>query len=439
MKHKSKKRTRKYIKKLRKSKKRTRKYIKKLRKSKKRMNYKSAKKRFRTRRYKRNARKHYKKGGAPTLEQLNQKLIIKNKDLKFFIREGIETDAINQEIQELKEQIEAKELEAAIADVEAAIEAEGEAAAAAIADVEAAIEAEGAAAAAGPPPHEQHPGAAAAAAIADVEAAIEAEGAAAAAGPPPHEQHPGAAAAAGPRASEALQKRMTRHNYTSDLIYKHPSGGELWLGPISSIQYIDYLKFINCKHIISVMFEAPPIKGYIQIVPDMSISKPIPEPIPEHSQLIIPVRDNGEIPLSIYFDLTSEFIDNNISSGNNVLVHCSSGVSRSSTIVIAYLMNKQEMTLGDAYTHVYERRNMILPGKGFFRELMDLDLKLYASNSMGLKEYYAYTIKKNVDMITSGNISLDICLSTLEQKYPKYLPDTLKDVQIHEVIEELTQ
>ena len=370
------------------------------------MNYKSAKKRFRTRRYKRNARKHYKKGGAPTLEQLNQKLIIKNKDLKFFIREGIETDAINQEIQELKEQIEAKELEAAIADVEAAIEAEGEAAAAA---------------------------------IADVEAAIEAEGAAAAAGPPPHEQHPGAAAAAGPRASEALQKRMTRHNYTSDLIYKHPSGGELWLGPISSIQYIDYLKFINCKHIISVMFEAPPIKGYIQIVPDMSISKPIPEPIPEHSQLIIPVRDNGEIPLSIYFDLTSEFIDNNISSGNNVLVHCSSGVSRSSTIVIAYLMNKQEMTLGDAYTHVYERRNMILPGKGFFRELMDLDLKLYASNSMGLKEYYAYTIKKNVDMITSGNISLDICLSTLEQKYPKYLPDTLKDVQIHEVIEELTQ
>ena len=34
-----------------------------------------------------------------------------------------------------------------------------------------------------------------------------------------------------------------------------------------------------------------------------------------------------------------EFIDNNLKYGN-VLVHCMMGISRSSTIVIAYLMKK---------------------------------------------------------------------------------------------------
>lgn len=338
MKHKSKKRTRKYIKKLRKSKKRTRKYNKSNKiKYKKRMNYKSAKKRFRTRRYKRNARKHYKKGGAPTLDEMKYDIELRNLRLKHLTSDA-EIREEEEKILDLKQKIrEEEEVKAAIAAVEAA-KAEQEAAAAA-------------------------------AAVAQQEAASE--------------------------ASEELQERMTLLNYTSDPIYKHPSDGVLWLGTLSSANDIEYLEYIGCKHIISV------------------IDAGVPTMPPEYGHLYIPVKDNDKYKLEPYFDLTSEFIEKNISSGKNVLVHCSSGVSRSSTIVIAYLMNKLKITLRDAYRYVYERRNIILPGIGFFRELMALDLKLYASNSMGLKEYYAYSVQKSVKEMYQKDVSYEDCFSEI--------------------------
>lgn len=399
MKHKSKKRTRKYIKKLRKSKKRTRKYNKSNKiKYKKRMNYKSAKKRFKTRRYKRNARKHYKKGGAPTLEQLNQKLIRKNKDLDFFIRGGIETYAINQEIQELKEQIEAKELEAAIEAVEAAIEAEG---------------AERAAAA-GPPTHEQQPGAAGGPGPREQQLGE-------AGGPDPREQRLGEAVA-GLGAAEVEvdpHEGQSLHNSEATLVYTDPiGGGKLYLGGVTPGTDKNFLKSI--KTIITIMVDPPlppaeridssnrefngqPYKLYITYSDGKS-----------QERWIIPINDDDDGRLTSYFKLFSDLINTTINQmGKNVLVHCSSGVSRSSTIVIAYLMNKQGMTLRDAYRYVYERRNIILPGIGFFRELMALDLKLYASNSMGLKEYYAYSVQKSVKEMYQKDVSYEDCFSEI--------------------------
>ena len=439
MKHKSKKRTRQYIKKLRKSKKRTRKYNKSNKiKYKKRMNYKSAKKRFKTRRYKRNARKHYKKGGAPTLEQLNQKLIRKEQTLDYFKRkddhQGIAE--LEKEIRGLKQKIreeeEEEEVKAAIAAVEAA-KAEQDAAA------------EAAAAAAAAAAQQAAAGAAAeAAAKAEQDAAAEAAEAAAAAA----QQE---AAAAGPGAAEVEvdpHEGQSLHNSEATLVYTDPiGGGKLYLGGVTPGTDKKFLKSI--KTIITIMEDPPltpsetieyyerkcngqPYKLYITYSDEKS-----------QERWIIPINDaNGR--LTSYFNFFSNVINSTINQmGKNVLVHCSSGVSRSSTLVIAYLMIKQKMTLRDAYRYVYERRNIILPGIDFFKELMALDSKIHRENSMGLEEYYAYIIKNNVDMIIPGNISLDICLSKLKQKYPQYSPDTLTDVQIYgmieELIEELTQ
>ena len=442
MKHKSKKRTRKYIKKLRNSKKRTRKY-------KKRINYKSTKKRFRTSRYKRNARKSYKKGGAPTLDEMKYDIKLRKLRLKH-LKSDDEITAEKQKILDLNIQLQGL-LDAEEAMPGAAATGLGVAAAGPFPH-----EQQPGVAAAGPISHEQQPGAAEETPrrridqlrqtlmdltqslelfklegieteelktdIHDLEQMIEAEqassitDASAAAAAAKAEQEAALAAAlaaasaaavaaaaaqqeAASEASEELQGRMKLLNYTSDPIYKHPSGGgELWLGTLSSANDIEYLKTFGCKHIISVIYDG---------VPTMP---------PEYGHLYIPVKDNDKSKLEPYFDLTSEFIDNNILLGNNVLVHCSSGVSRSSTIVIAYLMNKQGMTLRDAYRYVYERRNKILPGKGFFIELMALDHKIHGRNSMGLKEYYAYTVQNRVKEMFNKDVSYEECFSEIVKR-----------------------
>ncbi|KAJ1144451.1 hypothetical protein NDU88_010750 [Pleurodeles waltl] len=58
-----------------------------------------------------------------------------------------------------------------------------------------------------------------------------------------------------------------------------------------------------------------------------------------------------------------------------VLVHCFKGKSRSATLVLAYLMIYQNMTLLDALVTVSAKRH-IGPNEGFLQDLRHLDKKL---------------------------------------------------------------
>ena len=53
-----------------------------------------------------------------------------------------------------------------------------------------------------------------------------------------------------------------------------------------------------------------------------------------------------------HFPSCISFIESAAKSGGNVLVHCYAGVSRSSTIVIAYLMQTKQMTFDTAFAFV---------------------------------------------------------------------------------------
>uniref|UniRef100_A0A669D5Y4 Dual specificity protein phosphatase n=1 Tax=Oreochromis niloticus TaxID=8128 RepID=A0A669D5Y4_ORENI len=60
---------------------------------------------------------------------------------------------------------------------------------------------------------------------------------------------------------------------------------------------------------------------------------------------------------------------------SRVLIHCAVGVSRSASIVLAYLMIHHNYTLLDAINKVKERR-WIFPNRGFLKQLRALDMKL---------------------------------------------------------------
>ncbi|KAJ6654248.1 hypothetical protein lerEdw1_007345 [Lerista edwardsae] len=92
----------------------------------------------------------------------------------------------------------------------------------------------------------------------------------------------------------------------------------------------------------------------------------------------LPATDNNRQDLRKYFEEAFEFIEEAHQSGKGVLIHCQAGVSRSATIVIAYLMKHTLMTMGDAYKYVKGRRPIISPNLNFMGQLLEFETDLNA-------------------------------------------------------------
>ncbi|NWH26828.1 DS13B phosphatase, partial [Grus americana] len=86
--------------------------------------------------------------------------------------------------------------------------------------------------------------------------------------------------------------------------------------------------------------------------------------------------DDPSFDLSIFFCDAANFISKALNtSGGKVFVHCAMGVSRSASLVLAFLMIHENMTLVDALKTVSAHRD-ICPNSGFLSQLRDLDIKL---------------------------------------------------------------
>ncbi|XP_044764912.1 dual specificity protein phosphatase 3 isoform X2 [Coccinella septempunctata] len=86
----------------------------------------------------------------------------------------------------------------------------------------------------------------------------------------------------------------------------------------------------------------------------------------------IPGEDRPSWNISVYFELAAKFIDNAVKSGGKILVHCVVGISRSATLVLAYLMICGKMNAAEALEYVFKRRR-IFPNIGFLHHLAQLN------------------------------------------------------------------
>lgn len=94
------------------------------------------------------------------------------------------------------------------------------------------------------------------------------------------------------------------------------------------------------------------------------------------------LQDTYDCNISLYFDEIGHIIDKE----KIVLVNCAAGISRSSTIVIAYIMKYYEFTLKDTFLYVRNKRNMICPNKKFLKYLFEYERKIFGRNSLTWEE-----------------------------------------------------
>lgn len=106
------------------------------------------------------------------------------------------------------------------------------------------------------------------------------------------------------------------------------------------------------------------------------------ENIEYHSFLI---NDNRNENISIYFEEINRIIYSN--KHKNILVHCENGVSRSVTIVLAYLL-KNNYTLKEALIQIKTNRTSTFtrPNSGFARQLLKYEKEILGTNSISLSE-----------------------------------------------------
>ena len=134
-----------------------------------------------------------------------------------------------------------------------------------------------------------------------------------------------------------------RMNYIIDNIY---------LGNHEAASNEDYLKqysittVVNCAHQDDIVSDYKDIK-FLEL---NLIDDPVQNLFPK-------------------FEVAYKFIKKN--SKNNILIHCYSGISRSASLVIFYLMKEKGWDYDTCYKYAKERRPIVDPNYGFAEQLKD--------------------------------------------------------------------
>ncbi|EFA76097.1 putative protein tyrosine phosphatase [Heterostelium album PN500] len=87
----------------------------------------------------------------------------------------------------------------------------------------------------------------------------------------------------------------------------------------------------------------------------------------------IDIYDDVDYNIYDHFSEAFQFLDLAISEQRSILIHCNAGISRSSTILIAYLMKRHHLTLEHAYSIVKKARPLIKPNQGFYNQLKNYE------------------------------------------------------------------
>lgn len=100
-----------------------------------------------------------------------------------------------------------------------------------------------------------------------------------------------------------------------------------------------------------------------------------------------------------------------------VLVHCQQGVSRSATLVIAYVMFANALGYAEAFRYVKSKRSIVSPNVGFLCQLRDWDRQLHQTSRLTQNALSVIVPKTssrtNATILVAKRIEDDLCVDRL--------------------------
>ena len=144
----------------------------------------------------------------------------------------------------------------------------------------------------------------------------------------------------------------------------------IYVGNMSTGTNLELLKSLGITHVVSALSCFDP-----------------PHPN-EFEYLHIFCHDWEFEPISLRFTESNIFIQNAIDQGGKVYIHCMSGISRSVTLVMAYLvtslaLEKSDRSIANILESVRERRLVANPNPGFIAQLEEHQKRITEAGSSG--------------------------------------------------------
>ncbi|KAH7886986.1 hypothetical protein F5I97DRAFT_1936558 [Phlebopus sp. FC_14] len=124
----------------------------------------------------------------------------------------------------------------------------------------------------------------------------------------------------------------------------------LWIGDLPSALNVENLKSKNIFSVVTAM------RGKVTIHATFN-------------KYQINLDDSTDEDVLVHFLPTISFIQRELDKGRGVLVHCQAGISRSATIVAAYLMHSRKLDVSTALDMIKKVRPYIEPNQGFIDQL----------------------------------------------------------------------
>ncbi|KAM5138791.1 dual specificity protein phosphatase 22-A-like [Mantella aurantiaca] len=125
--------------------------------------------------------------------------------------------------------------------------------------------------------------------------------------------------------------------------------------------------------------------GVTHIVSVHNNAKPL---LPEKTYLCIAASDSSSQNLIQHFRKCIKFIHECRRHGGGCLVHCLAGVSRSTTLVVAYLMTVTTFGWEDCLSAVKTVRSYADPNLGFQQQLQEYEMTLLREYRAWLRQEY---------------------------------------------------